>query len=120
MSALDHEWMRQPKQVLVRKKLSVVTLQKSIRAKKQEHSPGKKVAAFTANTADKTNNADRMQNLHDAFNSYMTRQDDDTATVFTAPTVEKPRPVQDSAKGFPFKHYYKLGDTVRLSRTSLL
>jgi serine/threonine protein kinase len=42
----------------------------------------------------------------------MTRQDDDTATVFSAPPVKRAEPVEDSAKGFPFKHYYKLGETL--------
>ncbi len=114
--ALDHEWMRQSKQLLVRRKLSsVVTLQQERNRAKKQDDPRheKKVAAFTAN-AHQTN-ADRMRKLNDAFNSYMTRQDDDTATVFSAPPVKRAEPVEDSAKGFPFKHYYKLGETVRFS-----
>lgn len=110
--ALNHEWMRQQDGILARRSLSVATLQKSIMAKKHDRRQHDKKAAPIKGGDTST---DRLQDLHDAFNSYMTRHDDDTATVFTTTTFDtKPRAVDDSSKGLPFKHFYKLGETVRL------
>lgn len=108
--ALQHDWMQQRDVDLARRKLSVVHLQQSIRMNKQEITTTK--AALQTSMAT----ADRMQHLHDAFNSYMTKQDDDTATVFTLTTNKamKPAAKPDSSKGLPFKHFYKLGETVRV------
>lgn len=105
--ALQHEWMRQGDEALARRKLSVVHLQESIRAVKQPKS------TFTAATRSLAT-VDRMKHLNEAFNSYITKCDDDTATVFTQGTAKnvKPAPKPDSAKGLPFKRFYQVGETV--------
>jgi hypothetical protein len=59
---------------------------------------------------------DRMRKLNEDFDSYLKKRDDDTCSVFTTRAMKQtePRMVEDSATGKSFKHFYKLGDTVRL------
>jgi len=106
--ALNHEWMKQRDEALARRKLSVVHLQQSIMTAKRER-PSLKAVAHSIMASD------RIKHLNEAFNSYITKCDDDTATVFTTATNRnmKPAAKPDSAKGLPFKHFYRVGDTVR-------
>jgi len=111
--ALNHEWMMQHDKELARRQLSVASLQHSITTAKKDRPLLKTVAVMAS---------DRLKHLHEKFNLYITKCDDDTAKVFAATTnrTMKPAAKPDSAKGLPFQNIYRVGETVSLAAGVML